>query len=206
VFFFAHLGITVGAGAAAGFLTDRLKRPESISGRPGFQKVSPENPAGRRRRDLLGGLFDLRFWALGSLLPDIIDKPVGHYLLAGIFQYNGRIFSHTLLLVVLLLVTALFLPHSKGRGCLIAVSAGVLMHLILDSMWLTPQTLFWPLLDWSFPASSEGEWLGSLIRGVTNNPAVFIPELIGIAILAALAVRLLHKNGLKQLIRSGRLI
>jgi inner membrane protein len=205
MFFFAHLGITVGAGTAAGFLTDRLKRPESISGRPDPQKVSPENPSARRRRDLPGGLFDLRFWALGSLLPDIIDKPVGRYLLAGTFQYNGRIFSHTLLLAVLLLAAALILPLSKGRGWLIAVSAGVLMHLILDSMWLTPQTLFWPLLGWSFPASSETDWLDSLIRGTTHNPAVFIPEIIGIAILAALAVRLLRKNGFKQLFRSGRL-
>lgn len=110
MFFFAHLGITVGAGAAAVLITDSLNKQVYFSGRADPQKVLPENPAGRRRRDLMGGLFDLRFWALGSLLPDIIDKPVGRYILAGTFQYNGRIFSHTLLLVVLLLAAAFFCP------------------------------------------------------------------------------------------------
>jgi len=203
--FFSHLGLTLVTVAAAGFLTSRFQHEKPFNNSHEAKETPPVNLQDKRRRDLLGGFLDLRLWALGSLLPDIIDKPVGRYLFAGFFQYNGRIFSHTLLLLVLLLAAACFLPRYKGRGWLLAVSAGVLMHLILDSMWRTPQTLLWPLLGWGFPSGSEGDWLGSLVQVLAHNPAVFIPELIGAAILAALALYSLRRHGLKRLLSSGRL-
>ena len=45
---------------------------------------------------LLGRYIDIRLLLVGSLLPDIIDKPIGQYFLVETFS-NGRIFSHTLL-------------------------------------------------------------------------------------------------------------
>jgi hypothetical protein len=37
--------------------------------------------------------WDIRLLILGSLLPDLIDKPLGHIILP---ENNGRIFAHTL--------------------------------------------------------------------------------------------------------------
>jgi inner membrane protein len=202
--FFGHLGITLGVAAAADFFTSRTTGYGFLSNGVNPERETHKQIENDRRRDSLRGIFDLRFWALGSLLPDIIDKPFGRYIFQGTFHYNGRIFSHTLLLVILLLVAALFLPrNSRGRLPLMAISGGVLMHLILDSMWLTPRTLFWPLLGWSFPSSSESDWTGDLLRGLLHNPAIFVPELIGAAALGILAVWLLRKKGIKQLIKSG---
>jgi len=42
----------------------------------------------------------LAFLALGSMLPDIIDKPLGHIFLASSLGY-GRIYSHTLLFLTI---------------------------------------------------------------------------------------------------------
>jgi len=35
-------------------------------------------------------------------------------------------------------------------------------HLILDSMWATSQTLFWPFHGWSFPAANHKIGLGQI--------------------------------------------
>jgi inner membrane protein len=203
--FFGHLGITLGVALAADFFAARIAGHESLSNELNPEREPHYNTSDWKRRDLLRGIFDLRFWALGSLLPDIIDKPVGHYLFQEAFNSNGRIFSHTLLLVILLLATAFFLPRYNGRVWLIAISGGVLMHLILDSMWLTPQTLFWPLLGWSFPQGSEGAWLGAWLHELVYDPKVFIPELIGAAVIGILAALLIRKKGIRQLIKSGKL-
>jgi len=45
--------------------------------------------------------IDIRVLIIGSLLPDVIDKPVGIYLFRSTFS-NGRIFCHTLLFLILI--------------------------------------------------------------------------------------------------------
>ncbi len=200
---FGHLGITLGVAVAADFLTSRVAGRCCLTGRQNDEMMQFVTTKNNHRRDLLSAIFDLRFWALGSLLPDIIDKPVGHFLFKETFHYNGRIFSHTLLLVILLMATAFFLPRLKARGWLIALSAGVLMHLILDYMWLTPQTLFWPLLGWAFPYSVESDWVGTMLRVLTHNPEAFLPELAGVAIIGILAFFIIRHKGLKQIIKNG---
>ena len=48
--------------------------------------------------------IDYKLIIIGSLLPDIIDKPVGMILLP---LENGRVFGHTLLFVLILLLIGL---------------------------------------------------------------------------------------------------
>jgi hypothetical protein len=48
--------------------------------------------------------MDYRLIIIGSLLPDIIDKPVGMILLP---LNNGRVFGHTLLFILILLLIGL---------------------------------------------------------------------------------------------------
>jgi membrane-bound metal-dependent hydrolase YbcI (DUF457 family) len=83
--------------------------------------------------------------AVGAILPDIIDKPLGHFLLAGSLDF-GRIYAHSLLFLGLLVVGGLLLWKIKGSYLLGAVALGVATHLVLDSMWDLPVSLFWPLL------------------------------------------------------------
>lgn len=40
--------------------------------------------------------IDYRFVMLGSILPDMIDKPIGAFLFRNTF-HNSRIFAHTLI-------------------------------------------------------------------------------------------------------------
>lgn len=48
--------------------------------------------------------MDYKLIIIGSLLPDIIDKPAGMILLP---LENGRVFGHTLLFILLLLIIGL---------------------------------------------------------------------------------------------------
>lgn len=120
----------------------------------------------------LGDRRLIGFSALGAVLPDLIDKPVGHILLADSLD-SGRIFAHGLLFLVLLLVAGVIFERQKGSFALLAVAAGALSHQVLDTMWTIPVTWYFPLLGpyqpYNLPdyfgnailaeASSLSEWI-----------------------------------------------
>ncbi|MCK9276547.1 MAG: metal-dependent hydrolase [Methanoculleus sp.] len=83
--------------------------------------------------------------ALGAVLPDPIDKPIGHIILAGTVNY-GRIYFHGLTVFFLILLTGLLLYRHRRRIGLLAVAAGMASHQILDGMWRHPVEWFWPFL------------------------------------------------------------
>jgi len=120
----------------------------------------------------------LAFLALGSMLPDIIDKPLGLIVFGS--PNMGRTFAHTLLFLFFLSV--LCLNYRDIR--LISLTWGVLIHLSLDFMWNSPQILLWPLLG-PFPDApllDTLSYLEMLLSGL-KNPAVWIPEITGLAYL-----------------------
>lgn len=83
--------------------------------------------------------------AIGSILPDLIDKPLGHVILNGSIDY-GRIYAHSGLFFIAILIVGIAYQQKKGSWIMMGLAAGVLSHLILDSMWELPVTLFYPLL------------------------------------------------------------
>jgi inner membrane protein len=114
--------------------------------------------------------------ALGSMLPDIIDKPLGCVIFGS--AYNGRIYAHTLLFLIVLMFLAIFNPKVAW------LAGGDLAHLCLDQMWSSPTILLWPLLG-SFPLHdpvSLSSYLELLLIGL-RNPDVMIPEILGLAYL-----------------------
>ena len=83
--------------------------------------------------------------AVGAVLPDLIDKPVGFIILGGVID-NGRIWCHSLLFAAIVLVAGLLLWKVRRTPVLIAVAIGVLSHQILDLMWRQPATWYYPVL------------------------------------------------------------
>lgn len=81
----------------------------------------------------------------GSILPDLIDKPLGLILFPQTLD-NARTFGHTLLFVGIIIVLALIALRSRNAPLIIFGLAGaVLLHQILDEMWHEPVTWFYPL-------------------------------------------------------------
>ncbi|HEY3419795.1 MAG TPA: metal-dependent hydrolase [Methanomassiliicoccales archaeon] len=83
--------------------------------------------------------------ALGSILPDLIDKPLGHIILTGSIDF-GRIYAHSGLFFTAILVLGVAYRRKKGSWIMMALGAGLLSHLVLDSMWELPVTVFYPFL------------------------------------------------------------
>ena len=136
------------------------------------------------------------FILIGAILPDLIDKPIGEVLLANSIS-NGRLFAHTLLFVVILLLigTYVYTRNGNGEKAIILLGFGSFLHLCEDQMWLSPKTLFYPFFGFGFPQGVvEKHWWEYFLRCLfgTYLPLTemgfdlsyaFVSELVGISIL-----------------------
>jgi len=125
----------------------------------------------------------LAFLILGSMLPDIIDKPLGLVVFGS--PSMGRTFAHTLLFLILLAFPALYYRDMR----LISMAWGVQVHLVLDFMWNSPETLLWPLLG-AFPSApilDTLSYIEMLLAGL-KDPGILLPEIAGLAYLMFFAV------------------
>lgn len=82
---------------------------------------------------------------LGAILPDLIDKPLGHLLLQSTLD-SGRIYAHTLLFLGLVTAAGVMAWRFKRTSIVLVLAAGIGSHLVLDTMWDNPVTLLWPFL------------------------------------------------------------
>ncbi|RLF69752.1 MAG: hypothetical protein DRN35_05520 [Thermoplasmata archaeon] len=117
----------------------------------------------RFRRDV-----DLRLFLFALMLPDIIDKPLGHFVLTSL--NNGRIISHTLLFLALLLLASVKSERMRW------VAFGVAIHHGMDLMFLDPTTYLWPLFG-PFPRTEfvPSDWVISVL----SNRWYLLGEVLG---------------------------
>ncbi len=191
-----HLGTTLGAAALAGGMAEKLRSGSSGGDAPA-RKTAPS------WLSYAGARMDIRLLLVGALLPDIIDKPMGHFLFRETFS-SGRIFSHTFLFAALVAIAGLLLYRKHRRTGALALAAGTFSHLVLDQMWRTPQTLWWPLLGLAFPEIETADWLRGLFLALTGDPSVYIPELLGLGILAWFGWELFRRGRVRAFLRHGQ--
>ena len=126
---------------------------------------------------------DLRFLALGALLPDLIDKPLGTMLFPGAFNDSGQVIGHTLLFsLVLMSVVLLVTRRGRVRRRWMALAVGSLLHLVLDAMWTVQETFLWPAFGWDFPPGVPEYW-SSLLERVLADPWRIVQEVAGLGYL-----------------------
>jgi inner membrane protein len=208
---FGHTGITL---AAAVLLNAALPKGQSSATKPEQREeqpqASPEVPASQNHSSgvvswvtSLADRIDIRLLLIGSLLPDIIDKPIGVFFFRGTFS-NGRIFCHTLLFLIVITVGGLCLYWSRKKTWLLVLSFGTFTHFILDRMWLTPQTLFWPLYGFSFERYDVTSWIQDMFHTLLTHPIVSIPELVGLAIIVWFVWLLVRRGNFYAFLRKGQ--
>ena len=134
-----------------------------------------------KRTDLITKL-DFRIIAVFSLLPDAIDKVLGHVFLHGILD-NGRLFAHTL--VFLLLFSIIFYTVIWTYWWVYALP--VLGHLVFDTMWETPETLRWPVYGWGFPKMDMNVW-AHWSQALFNDPFTIATEMIGVSVIVCIVL------------------
>jgi len=201
---FGHTGITVGIIKACDILINRPVNSCQRDSSSRFSLTVPKKwlPLYHRlngiRRQL--GSIDYRIVLLGSLLPDILDKPSWLFAFSDIFP-SGRSYGHTFLFNLLLFICGLILIRYK-KSWLLIISLSSIIHLILDQMWDDPVAHWWPLLGPFYRVETTG-WLPSIIHAVSSDPGTYIPEIIGLIIISSLGYRLIVRKSMLNFIRTG---
>lgn len=176
---FGHIGITLGIFFVFSYIVPRLKT-----------------------------IIDRRYLVIGSLLPDLIDKPLGMIVFASTVS-NGRMISHTLLFSFTLFLIGLYFYNKRSNIVIVTLASGSLFHLMEDQMWNTPNTLFWPLLGWSFPKENIADGIAFLLMLLKESFMLnfsqgfilehsFIPEIIGMMVIVIFTLNWL-KNKLSKI-------
>jgi hypothetical protein len=146
---------------------------------------------------------DYRIVAVASLLPDLIDKPVGRIIFKSRYE-SGRIYAHTLLLN-LALFCVLFFMRGRGKRTFVLVPISSLLHLAEDGVFSTPKLFWWPLFGTGFPRDPQGGVLSFL--NPLNHPWMIVQEAVGLAAVLWLLAshEMLTAQGIRTFIRTGHL-
>ncbi len=125
---------------------------------------------GRLVRPFWPGRMPVGWLLFGALLPDLMDKPVGHFILP---WDNGRLIGHALVFAIALGVFA-WVRSSRVWG---AIALGVFFHQLQDGFWLDLNGWFWPFMGPFEHGVSSGipHWIAVL----TSSRLVWITEAMG---------------------------
>ncbi|MFO8009217.1 MAG: metal-dependent hydrolase [Dehalococcoidia bacterium] len=194
----AHAGLTLGAALLINVALSKrtcakaTACPSEDDSRSGLTILFP-----RRRFSIPAGAWllslsnrvDIRLLFIGSLLSDMIDKPVGRIFFRETFHDSGYIMGHSLLFLIVIIVAGLWVFRVHRSTWLLGISFGVFTHLILDMMWWYPQTLLWPAYGISKLGRYDADlWVwkeGNTLYQVSESTLMcVIPEVLGGAIIA----------------------
>ncbi|PKL70592.1 MAG: hypothetical protein CVV30_04370 [Methanomicrobiales archaeon HGW-Methanomicrobiales-1] len=151
---------------------------------------------------LISDLLDDRRWLIpctvGAVLPDLIDKPIGYLLFPTTIGY-GRIYSHTLLVAMLVLACGLVIWKLKKDPGVMGVGVGILSHQILDQMWLQPPNWYYPLLG-NFKGVGNSDYFFFMLSQELKNPF----ELVLAVILGSGVLLFFYRQDITGIVNQNR--
>jgi len=161
---------------------------------------------------LIGDILRDHRWvipcAIGSVLPDLVDKPLDLVIFSQSVG-NGYIYGHTLLAVFFLGVLCLLVLMVWKTPVIAGIAAGILSHQVLDLMWRYPKNWLY-LVYGAFSQPSESSDIFTLLMCEIKNPLeiflfMFLCAVIGIFIfhhrIAAFLV--CHTGRIRSLLACG---
>jgi hypothetical protein len=140
-----------------------------------------------------GALLGLVFWHLvhdrraipfcmaGSILPDLMDKPLG--LMLPSLLPGGRTVFHALIIIGILLLCVVIFVRSRSRWLGAGVACAVLLHQVLDEMWTLPVNWLYPLLG-PFHGHMIPDYIGTYFWVEISDPSEWLFVIGSVMILA----------------------
>jgi hypothetical protein len=148
---------------------------------------------------------DYRVVAVASLLPDLVDKPIGRIFFRTRFD-SGRIYAHTLAFT-LVLFCALFFMRGQAKRRYVLVPLSSLLHLAEDGVWAKPAIFWWPLFGAEFPREPVPGGVFAFLTPAQNAGALW-QEAVGLGVLLWLFAShgMLSRSGLRTFLKTGMLV
>lgn len=145
--------------------------------------------------------IDFRLVVLFAILPDIIDKTIGHIVFYGQLN-NGRLFSHTLVFLIIFILIFSLVIRSRWW----VYSFPIITHQVFDHLWTDPETWFWPYYGWGFNAFDIDIW-AHWFEALVSDPYIYISEILGIIVLVIIIMnfKLYNKTKLTQILKTGKI-
>jgi len=160
---------------------------------------------------LIADLLRDRRWiipcAIGAVLPDLIDKTLGHIIFADSIGY-GRIYAHTLLCFAVIFLTGLIVWKYRKSPVIVGMAVGIVSHQVLDLMWNEPANWFFPFQG-PFQGHLPTDYVFTLITAELNNPPeVLVALILGLGALVYLKFRhkIMQTDDYRAFLKSGLLV
>ena len=141
---------------------------------------------------LLMGRIDYRAVAFGSLLPDLVDKPLVWFILRD-SDLGGHHAGHSLLFALLLLVAGL-VGAARGDKRALLIALGAITHIGYDSVTHVPWSLLYPFVELDVPHNE-------ILLRVTNIAG----EVVALFGLVFLLARPRARERVSLFVREGRI-
>lgn len=126
------------------------------------------------------------FCAIGSVLPDLVDKVLGRIILSGGLD-NGRIFFHSLGIALLFVLIGVIVWRYYRSFSFFMVGLGMLSHQLADMMWTSPVSWYYPFLG-PYPADYTPDYFQRAILAELTSVTEWI-FFISIVVVALLVYR-----------------
>ena len=107
---------------------------------------------------------------ISSLIPDIIDKPLGMLIPE---LSRGRTYFHSLLIVLIAAIIILVLIKNRYMLWGIAVACCIFSHQLLDGMWQLPSMWLYPFFG-PFPVAPPPDYAGYYLWLEVTSPSEWI--------------------------------
>ena len=198
-----HIGFTLAGAVPAEYLIRRvvtLRRGNRHA--EGLAAGGVTTPA--HRHAFAYSFFDFRLVMIGSVIPDLLDKPIGFFLAPELVNNNLRTFGHGGLFALAVLALALAATYFLRNPQLIVMAGASMGHLVMDQMWLQKRTLLWPALGLEFRRGTTtlSEYITFHIHGLLR------PELLDYAawaVILGFLAYVVFSSSILSFITTGRL-
>jgi membrane-bound metal-dependent hydrolase YbcI (DUF457 family) len=132
------------------------------------------------------------FCSLGSVLPDIVDKPLGHIVLTSVLD-NGKIYFHSLIIFLLFFMTGILVWKYYRSHSFLYVALGIIIHQLVDLMWKRPVNWYYPFLG-RYQVEVHQNYVVQVIITELTSPTEWIFFIGILVILLVAAIRIYQKK------------
>lgn len=171
-----------------------------------------------KKKNIDINFIDYRVVLVGSLLPDIIDKPLVQ-LIYGLQDHSGHFFAHSFIFSSLLILIGIIILKLYRNNNILLLGVCSLLHQLMDILILYPKIFIYPLFSrvlFIVPKNLGllDKVMSPIYKAVPYfkdvelyllEPYIYIFEVIGFLIIVYFICKLIRNKNMVKFFKSGLL-